>query len=184
LRQAGERHDEDPGLMDWNALGSSSWWNAVGALGQWAGAVATFSAVVVALKQAHDMTTVRVRVSVTMGFAALGSQISDPMVIVSATNQGHRPVRLTATGMLMPDGRQLVFLEDVRDALPKTLQEAETTQYHVPVGVIARKLREEGFTGEVMVRFYFSDTQDLRHWGKWRISIGGAAEPSAPDQAR
>lgn len=47
-------------------------WNAVGAIGVWAGAIATTGAVIVALKQSNDATSTKVKVGVSLGFIAQG----------------------------------------------------------------------------------------------------------------
>lgn len=143
-------------------------WDAVAAIGQWAGAIATFWAVMVALKQVRDASTVRVIVKALPGFISEGPYASENLVFISATNAGQRPVKLTSAGILLPDGNQLMHPGKYGEVLPVTLQEAEEITYHVSARQLAVGLIDRGYSGRIDLKFYFEDTRGVRHYRMWR----------------
>lgn len=146
-------------------------WNAVGAIGVWAGAIATTGAVIVALKQSSDATSTKVKVGVSLGFIAQGPSTSEFMVILSATNIGLRTVRLTSAGILLSDRKQLIFPSQSAGALPASLQQSETTQFWVEAQDIAERLKEQGYKGIIKVKIFFTDSHDIKHYKKWKFNV-------------
>ena len=146
-------------------------WNAVGAIGQWVGAIATTGAVIVALKQAHDATAVRVKVGVSFGLITQASLMSEAMVIFSVSNIGLRTVRLTSAGILLPDRKQMVFPDQSAKALSASLQQSETTQFWVETKDIAENMKAYGYNGTIQVKIFFTDSHDVKHYKKWKFNI-------------
>lgn len=112
-------------------------WNMVSALGQIAGAVATFAAVVVSLKLARDQGRPQVRLEVSVS-TLLGPPSFD-VVSFTVINRGSRPVTINGYGWrtrglrwhpesmwIVHDHRMMLQPE-----LPKTLQPGEQALYLV-----------------------------------------------------
>ncbi len=150
-------------------LNDPNFWPSISALGQCAAAVATLSAVVLALKQSRDACLTKVNVSQAIGIDAdSGSSI----IVFKAVNMSKRPVHLEATGVLMENNEQMVFVQDQRIAVPKQLQELEATKYFVPCKLLADTLKEKGYSGRgVKLRLYFSDSRDVRFWKVFKFDV-------------
>jgi len=46
-----------------------------------------------------------IKVTMGSGFITRGPDLSDDMLVLSASNPGHRAVTVTGVGILLPDGR-------------------------------------------------------------------------------
>jgi hypothetical protein len=145
-------------------------WEMWGAIGQWAGAIATTAAVIVALKAARDASAVKVRVAAAIGFQAAGGEVSETVVIISATNVGQRRVELVGTGVVMPNTKQLVSLDQSAGAVRKVLEESQETRYYVEAWRFAAALAKEGYRGETKLQIYFDDSHGVRHRTNWRFT--------------
>lgn len=155
------------GQLDW----TSNDWNAVGALGQWAGAIATFSAVAVALKTTYDASKNRIKVEVSFGFLTGIQPEGVQMIIFSATNIGVRQVKLQSSGVVLPNNSQLIFPYDTIDKLPATLQSSDQVTYWVILENVKAALRERNLHGTIKLKVFFTDSHGIRHWGKLKIPI-------------
>lgn len=94
----------------------SLFWTKMAAIGQAAGAVATFAAVVVSLWIAHSERRAHVRV--TAGLRVLMSRPAQDVISILVTNHGLRPVRVSAivwrTGWLRYGPKWLTFQQAVQ----------------------------------------------------------------------
>lgn len=114
-------------------------WDMVSALGQIAGAMATFAAVVVSLKLARDHGRPQVRLEVSLS-TVLGPPSFDA-VSFTVINRGSRPVTINSYGWrtrgLRWSPESMWIMHDHRIAhqadLPKTLQPGEQAIYLVSV---------------------------------------------------
>jgi hypothetical protein len=82
----------------------------------------------------------RISVSVSYGTPVYGSQLGDQMVLLTATNPGHRPVTLVGAGFFLPDGRQLIMPSPLAvPALPCELNEGKSCQVFMSIpGIVER----------------------------------------------
>jgi hypothetical protein len=142
-------------------------WNAVGAIGQWAGAIATFCAVLVSLKMARDANSIRVKIRAGRGVVTFGQ---GPVAVFtfSATNLGSRPVTLTSMGFILPSGIQLLP-KMFSGQLPKKLEPLERLPLIAPVGEMAHLLAESNHQGRVKLRVFFDEESGSRHTCKWTL---------------
>jgi hypothetical protein len=135
-------------------------WNAVGAIGQWLGAIATFAAVVVALRADRRARTTYIVVGITLG--ALGEKMKGgPAFAISVVNHSGRTVILDGAGILLPDGRQLgpivseVFIGEIKDL--------ERRQHAFPVEKVASWLIEAKIVVPTKLHFFVRDTTGKLH---------------------
>jgi hypothetical protein len=139
-------------------------WNMVGALGQWAGAIATFLAVVVALKTVHDASTIRVDVTAAPGITTPDGRDA---VILTAVNKSHRPVTQTTFGLILPSRKQLVFMDLANRNFPAKLAELDALTIPIPAVQLAAEMAKLGLTAECTLSVFFNDSTDTRHWVKF-----------------
>jgi hypothetical protein len=148
--------------MDWVLF-----WTAAGATGQWAGAVATFLAVVVALKIAQDAARVKVRVRGSLAIIQMGPTLSD-VVVFEAVNAGQRPVTLTNMGFVIPNGQQLL-MRSLLTGFPCKLEPMDRTTRTASQHELAEALIANGFSSRGILKVFFADTAGCRHWFNWKI---------------
>ncbi len=154
-----------PNINDWN-------WNAIAAIGQWLGAIATFAAVLVALKQSRDASQARIKVDVSGGsiYSEGRGELTptEPLVIFSATNAGSRVVTLRSLILVLPNkNRQLIGSPE----LPKELQIAEQVNILCPCETIHSIFTQQGLEGRVKVSCYFVDSLGNRYATKWKFDM-------------
>jgi hypothetical protein len=138
-----------------------SWWDwsAAGAIGQWLGAIATFAAVVVALRAEWRARDTRLVVKVALGPTAGGR--GGPTFIVSVVNRSNRTVILDGGGILLADHRQLgpittpVFTGDIR--------ELERKEDRILAATVAQWLNNVGITKSIRLWFYIQDSTGKQH---------------------
>jgi len=158
-------------LQTWKPDWTANYWNAVGALGQWAGAIATVAAVVIALKTTYDASQNRIKVETSLGFITGLPQEGVQMIFFTAINIGIRQVQLRSSGVILPNNEQLIFPGDTAEKLPATLQSSDQVTYWVVFEDIKNVLREKKLQGSIKVKVFFSDSLGTRHWGKLKINL-------------
>lgn len=100
----------------------------------------------------------RLKVEPTFGFLPRGPSIGPTMLLVQVSNVGHRVVHVQAPALLLPDGKQIVFLQPQSHVqFPHRLEEGTNCLIWTPVGELSRQLIEEGYTGKVSVRNFCKD---------------------------
>lgn len=135
-------------------------WNAVGAIGQWAGALATTAAVIVALGADRRARTTRLIVSVNIG--ALGEKMKGgPAFVIAAVNHSGRAVILDGAGILLPDGRQLGTV--VSEAFSGECKDLERKQHAFSVETVAKWLIEARIVTTTRLSFFVRDTTGKVH---------------------
>lgn len=134
-------------------------WNAVGAIGQWLGAIATFSAVVVALWAERRARSTHLSVSVAIGSTPTGR--GAPTVIVRVVNKSGRSVILDGGIILLPDRR---FLGPIAD--PKgigEMRDMEKRECSLPAKTLAQWLSRAGYPRPMRLRFVMQDSTGAQH---------------------
>lgn len=113
-------------------------WNMVSAVGQWGGAVATFSAVIVALKQ--NKPKVKVTASIRNVIASDGTLIAENRLYITAINIGSIPVQITSAGLRMPRRNKYdLYIVPELDKLPKVLMPSEEVSIWTDAGELAKE---------------------------------------------
>jgi hypothetical protein len=147
-------------------------WNAVGALGQWAAALATVAAVIVALWIASREGKVRLKIQANAGMYEKrerdkGISGTSKVVFLEVINRGRRPVSITELGFLLPNGEviysELSFQSLNDEHLPYRLGDLDSyiTWCSAPDLVLA--LKRHGFTNKVDLVPFVRDASGKRH---------------------
>jgi hypothetical protein len=124
--------------------------------------LSTYNAYIARKQSRHQIT-----VKTTFGWLTYGPNLSDDMVMVEASNPGHRAITLTSVGFLLPDGRQIVLLgNDGSKPLPHHLSEGTSIQHWMPRSNLIETLREHRFSGSVKLRAFYNDAVGARHLSK------------------
>jgi len=100
----------------------------------------------------------QIAVKLSHGFLTFGPNLSGDMLILEASNPGHRPVTLSGVGLLLPDDRQMV-LPDMpgTSALPHQLNEGTSMTHWMAVRETTAELRRVGFSGSVRLTAFYRD---------------------------
>lgn len=120
-------------------------WEAIAAIGQLAGAVATFLAVYIALKQGKPK--VKVKTGVYEGwapnpFTGKAERIFSNRLYITAVNIGTVPVKVTNIGFRFPKKYGYGMINPEPGVLPKVLMPSE----EVSVWTDVQTLRDKGIT--------------------------------------
>lgn len=147
-----------------------SWWdwNAVAALGQWAGAIATTVAVIVALSAERRARRTFLTVNVTSG--PLDGRKKGSAFIISAVNQSGRTVKLERAAIFLADGRLLGPI--VTDKFIGDITDLEKRTYQQPQEEVAAWLINLGIVVETELIFKVEDTTGKQHSCKYRFNPG------------
>lgn len=109
----------------------------------------------------------RINVQIKFGFTPIGPDIGPQMIFVEASNPGNRTVRLTSVGLLLPDGRQMVWIHPVgTTSLPHDLGEGQSCNMWMPAEELEEQLAHNGFRGRIKVRGFFGDALGKKHQSK------------------
>lgn len=100
------------------------------AIGTWAAALATFAAVSIALFEVVRTRRPRVKVRCARGVAGWPGE-TESAAIVTVTNDGFRPVKVTSIALLTDDAYQLFVPRPhpLSDPVPALLQEGESINW-------------------------------------------------------
>ena len=135
-------------------------WAAVGAIGQWAGAVATTAAVVVALSAERRARSTKIVLSVTYG--ATGAKMKGgPAFAITAVNHSNRSVILDGSGILLPDGRLLGQI--ATQSFTDEIKPLERREHAFPTETVARWMIDGGIVKPTRLTFYIKDTTGKQH---------------------
>ena len=145
-------------------------WDAVGAIGEWFGAVATAAATGVALWFGYRGDRIRLKVTATVDLVIFSGAAPVAVVRLAAANNGPRPATLTHAGAeLAPGGGRVIIPPDHERDLPRRLDQGDhaVTEVHVLVSDAMQVTAERGTS--VVLRGFFTDATGRRHWAKRRI---------------
>jgi hypothetical protein len=123
--------------------------------------LSTYNAYVARKQSRHQID-----VKITFGWLTYGPNLSDDMVMVGASNPGHRAVTLTSVGFLLPDGRQLALMTEGSKPLPHHLSEGTSIQHWIPQHELIETLRKQRFSGPVKLRGFYNDAVGATHLSK------------------
>jgi len=108
----------------------------------------------------------QIDVKITFGWLTYGRNLSDDMVMVGASNPGHRAVTLTSVGFLLPDGRQLALMSEGSKPLPHHLSEGTSIQHWIPRHELTETLRKQRLSDPVKLRGFYNDAVGACHLSK------------------
>ena len=119
-------------------------WEAVSAIGQILGAIVTFTAVIVALRQNKPKIGIKTTVGNEFSFGAdhKGFVSKENVLFVTAVNIGLIPVKVENIGLKLPKNKSAMINPDPQyGLLPKVLQPSES----ITVWTDAESLRNKKF---------------------------------------
>ena len=98
----------------------------------------------------------QVRVKLSNGVLTYGPELSPAMLLIEATNPGNRTVILNTMGILLPDGKTVVFPQPESNVtFPHRLEEGNSCLAWTPMKDFAKRLRQTSYSGAVnLVGFY------------------------------
>lgn len=134
-------------------------WNAAGAIGQWAGAIATTAAVIVALRAERRSRMTYITVNVVPG--PLDGRKKGPAFVISVVNQSGRTVILDGAGILLPDGRELGPI--ITDVFRGEIKDLERKVVTYPAEDVAGWLVDQKIVVPTRLLFYVRDTTGKQH---------------------
>ncbi|MBE3586556.1 MAG: hypothetical protein IMW94_10490 [Thermoanaerobacter sp.] len=153
-------------------------WEAWGVIGQWAGAIATFLAVYVAVKQGKPK--VKVRADVYEGwapnpFTGKAEKIFTNRLYVTAVNIGTVPVKIVNMGFRLPGKHRYAIINPEPGVLPKVLMPSE----EVSIWTDEQSLREKwntdfaiAFASDSAGRIYYQHVglkKEITRFIRWNI---------------
>ena len=108
----------------------------------------------------------RLKVEPSSGFLPHESGIGPTMLFVQVSNVGNRIVHVQTPALLLPDGKQIVFLQPQSHVqFPHRLEAGTNCMIWTPVGELARQLIGEGYTGNVSIRTFCKDQVGNKYEG-------------------
>jgi hypothetical protein len=138
---------------------SMAWqWIVTTSIAAYAAVLSTYNVIASRKKETHQIT-----VKLSYGFIPVGPELGDEMMLVEAANHGHRSVTVQSAGLLLPDRRQLFFMNGGSVRLPHHLNEGTSCTQWTPLAVIKEELRKSGLSGKVKVIGFYLDALNNRH---------------------
>lgn len=115
----------------------------------------------------------RIVVTLTTAFYTYPQGLGPPMAQIEVTNDGHRPVVVSAPKLLLPNGQYMLLMgADGIGDFPKRLEDGESAGVRMQYDAIADGLREAGYSGNVALWPVCSDSTGLTFKGdKWEFDI-------------
>lgn len=138
-------------------------WDAVGAVGQWFGAIATFAAVLVAIHSARKVSVIRIKTKVHVTRRV---DFDEFTINLQSTNVGIRDANISSMGFQLPNKKALVFYKELSRILPKQLKQSDSIDSFIRCSEFSKALKQEGFTGKVKLNAYCTDTYGNNHYSK------------------
>lgn len=124
---------------------ASEWWTEAGVIGQFLGAIATFTVALVALRDVQPRVRVRTAVARVVTATHAGNRESEERLFIWTVNVGTRPVKITKSGLRKPwrqrRSRRIEIIMPEAGRMPVTLTEGEETFVWTPV----KELYTEGW---------------------------------------
>lgn len=104
-------------------------WLAVGSIGQWFGALATFGAVVVALRQNKPKIKVTAKVCDWLqesNFSGKTVKVAEDRLHITAVNVGNIPVQITSMGLKLPrKEKHEIYIVPQPNTIPRVLMPSD-----------------------------------------------------------
>lgn len=96
-------------------------------------------------------TRIRLNIEIAMGFLpVMGSGLGPTNLILEVSNPGHRAVTVQPPSILLPDGRQVVFMNPNSEVeFPFELREGKNCHSWTPLRDLAIQIGDAGLSGTV-----------------------------------
>jgi hypothetical protein len=141
-------------------------WQMWGALGLWASALSTISAVAVALWLATANTRPRIRTHLHVDHDA-------EVVYLVAVNEGPRTVTLVHAGLRVPStGWETGFGETSTVRLPKRLAESDFVYLRATVGTLSQGLTERAVERGFALQGFVVDSAGRQYSARYQVPAG------------
>ena len=114
--------------------------------------VAIYAAVLSTWTLLHqmDLTERKIEIDISYGFIPRGPDLGSTMLIMTIVNPGHKSVAVQSPTLLLPNGRQVVFLHPNSEVqFPHTLPEGQNCHSWTPLVELASQIQEHGLSGTV-----------------------------------
>ena len=110
----------------------------------------------------------QVKVELSIGILTYdGPHTSPAMLLISASNPGHRAVILNSTGLILPNKTKVLFPKSQSHVTyPYELKEGNNCTTWTDLKEFAKLLREEGFSGKVNLVGFYKDGVGDTHKSK------------------
>jgi hypothetical protein len=154
-------------------MSNADFWNMVGALGQWAGALATTMAVIVALWANWASGRTRLRLQVESGTIRGRSTVTGlprekcSHVVLTIVNHSQKPVKIVGVGFMEREGKQYAPTS-WQAQLPSTLVEWDALTLTFELADLVAHLRESG-DESAMLWAFATDATGKRHWARFQL---------------
>lgn len=105
----------------------------------------------------------RVKVKISFGFLAFGSELSSNHLLLEAANNGHRTVTLSGWCIKTPKNEQIVMLgRNSEHAFPYEMADGKSVTCWLGVKEAATALADKGYEGIVKLKAEFRDSTGKR----------------------
>ena len=131
--------------------------------------VAVYGAVLSTYTLCQNRRDKQHRLTVRVSHAVLGgpSGISGPMITITVANPSFRDLTVNPPGLLLPDGRSLIFPYPQSDAqFPHELRQGKSCTIWCALDELKADLRQKGLSGKIIVRGFCDDAVGNRHRGQ------------------
>lgn len=109
----------------------------------------------------------KLKVTLSHGFITHGPELGPDRLIVNVANPGSNPITVSSVLVRLPDGAHAIFpIENSEVRLPHELEPEKSFHVWEDVAVMARGLKERGYSGTVKLRGAASDAVGRYHLGK------------------
>lgn len=113
----------------------------------------------------------QLKVELSFGFMTEGPELSQEMLFITVSNTGFRPVTLNASGILLPNKHQLIFMVPKSNVqFPYELLEGRNCTVWIEVKVLVQDLKRNSYSGKVKLKGFFRDATGAVYKSK-RITI-------------
>lgn len=126
------------------------WWTAAGAVGQWFGAIGTIGAVWIAIS--NNKSKIKIQLSEKDSFYSS----CPPKICLLVINKGRFLVNFIGKGLVINKEEKLKT-PLYGSSLPNSDKRQE---FDFDAGTLSNELREKGFSGKVLVKFYLINETD------------------------
>jgi hypothetical protein len=111
-------------------------------------------------------------VSITISMLVRGRNVSDPVVMLTASNPGQKAVTLCGEGFILPNGKTVVFpYQNTNVQFPYDLTPEKNCQVWMDTKQLALVLQGEGYYGEVnLIGFYHDQVGKTHKSKKWKFN--------------
>lgn len=103
-------------------------------------------------------------VSSNVALMGIGNQVSEPMISLTASNTGNKPVTLSSCGIELTNNESLFFLRTITDGFPRRLEIGESHSVFRSV----KEMKSQLFDKKPL-NVWFQDETGKKYKSKWYI---------------